>query len=358
MSIKPEIKLLSVIIPVGTRYGDARTLYREYKAGLAALTAPAEILFVLDGPRPKFAAQLEELLAADEQFTIVTLTRSFGMSAALMAGVERAAGDAIITLPAYQQIEAGDIRKLVAALDTVDVAVAMRTPRTAGLFDRLRRSLFHRLLRSLTGLQFHDLGCSARAVRRRVFDELDLYGEQHRFLPVVADRLGFTVAEIGVRQSAHDRLERVYRPREYARHALDLFSIFFLVRFTKRPLRFFGMLGATTFSVGAAIIVYLCVERLMFDQELADRPALLLATLLVVLGMQIFALGLLGELIIFTHARDLKDYRVEEVIEYQDSPLAPSTELGSSPVVHQSGSSAIDTTQSLPLATASPHAAA
>jgi hypothetical protein len=102
-------------------------------------------------------------------------------------------------------------------------------------------------------------------------------------------------------------------------HLLDLISIFFLVRFTKRPLRFFGMVGAITFSLGAALITYLGIERIAFDQSLADRPALLLAALLIVLGMQIFALGLLGELIIFTHARNVKDYRVEEVIQYPEN---------------------------------------
>lgn len=350
MPTKPDIKLLSVIVPVGGRYGDARKLYAEYKAGLAALPMPAEILFVLDGPRPKFSGQLEELLASGEQFTVISLTRSFGGAAALMAGVERAAGDAIVTLPAYQQIEAADIRKLVAGLDNADVVVSMRTPRAAGVFDRLRRSVFHGLVRWLTGLRFNDLGCSARAARRRVFDELDLYGEQHRFLPVIADRLGFRVIEVGVRQSAHDRFDRIYRPREYARYALDLFSIFFLVRFTKRPLRFFGMLGATTFSVGALLIVYLCFERLMFNEKLADRPALLLAALLVVLGMQIFALGLLGELIIFTHARDMKDYRVEEVIQYENAPL-PELE-------QPSATDATATGKSAALVTPSPHAVA
>jgi hypothetical protein len=157
------------------------------------------------------------------------------------------------------------------------------------------------------------------------------------------------VTEIGVRQSPLDRHERIYRPREYARHGLDLFSIFFLVRFTKRPLRFFGMLGATTFSVGALMIVYLCAERLLLNEQLADRPALLLATLLVVLGMQIFALGLLGELIIFTHARDLKDYRVEEVIQYDTAPtpaieqqIAPSDAApASKPIVNTAAPHAI-----------------
>ena len=110
------------------------------------------------------------------------------------------------------------------------------------------------------------------------------------------------------------RFTGVYQPREYARGLLDIFSVFFLVRFTKKPLRFFGMAGVTTFAIGALWTAVLVVQRLAFDQALADRPALLVASLLVVLGMQLFALGLLGELIIFTHARDLKDYQIARVI--------------------------------------------
>lgn len=354
MTTPTPVKLVSVIVPVGSRFGDARKLYAEYKAGLAALPMPYELLFVLDGPRRRFSAQLEELLAAGERFTLICLSRTFGGAAALMAGVERATGDAIVTLPPYPQIDAAEIRKLVAGLESADVVVANRTPRAAGAFDRLRRSAFHAMVKWLTGRRLNDLGCGARAVRRRVFDELDVYGEQQLFLPLIADRLGFRVVEIGVSQAADDRFPRVYRPREYLRHILDLFSIFFLVRFTKRPLRFFGMLGATTFGIGALSLVYLCIDRLLFNASLADRPALLLATLLVVLGMQIFALGLLGELIIFTHARDLKDYRVEEVIEYPD---AASPTLDEAATLSEAP---LEPSQDTPtsLATASSHAIA
>ena len=225
----------------------------------------------------------------------------------------------IVTLPAYHQIDAADIRKLVAALSTADMAIGYRWPRHGNALDRMRRSAFHGLVNCVTGARFRDLGCGARAMRRQVLEEIDLYGDQHRFMAILATRLGFRVSEVPMRQSAQDRHARVYRPREYVHHLLDLFSIFFLVRFTKRPLRFFGMLGAATFGVGAVLIAYLGMERLFFDETLADRPALLLAALLVVLGMQVFALGLLGELIIFTHARGLKDYRVEEVIQYPDA---------------------------------------
>jgi hypothetical protein len=149
-----------------------------------------------------------------------------------------------------------------------------------------------------------------------VLEEIRLYGDQHRFLALLADRQGFRVKEVAVRQSPKDRRERRYVSREYLRAVLDVLSIFFLVRFTKKPLRFFGMLGAATFIVGALLVTWLIVERLFFGQGLADRPALLLASLLVVLGLQLFALGLLGELMIFTHARQIRDYQIDTVIRY------------------------------------------
>lgn len=326
MKMHYQSRFLSVIVPVGARLANIKTLYAEYKAGIAATGVPYEFVFVLDGPRPEAAKELDELLRGGEDFTVVSLTRCFGEAAALMAGFEHSSGDTIVTLPAYHQVESADIRKLVSALAASDVAIGHRWPRYGSMLDKVRRAAFHRLVNFVTGSQFHDLGCGARAMRRQVLEEIDLYGDQHRFIAILATRLGFRVTEVSMRQSAGDRFARVYRPRQYAHHVLDLFSIFFLVRFTKRPLRFFGMLGAATFSVGALLIAYLAVDRLIFSEKLADRPALLLAALLLVLGMQIFALGLLGELIIFTHARGLKDYRVEEVIQYPDTVAVSSAD--------------------------------
>jgi glycosyltransferase involved in cell wall biosynthesis len=325
MTAQHHQRLISVIVPVGARRSEIKELYSQYKAGLVALGLPYEIIFVLDGPREDASRGLDELLQMGEELTVVSLTRCFGEAAALMAGFERASGDTILTLPAYYQIESADIRKLVAALATADVAIGYRWPRYGNAIDRMRRGAFHRLVNFVTGSRLRDLGCGARALRRQVIEEIDLYGDQHRFIAILATRLGFRVTEVPVRQSARDRLARIYRPREYAHQVLDLFSIFFLVRFTKRPLRFFGMLGAATFSTGSLLIAWLCAQRLFFDEKLADRPALLLGALLLVLGMQIFVLGLLGELIIFTHARGLKDYRVEEVIQYPDTLALPDS---------------------------------
>lgn len=328
-AIAVQNPMISVIVPIGARRSRIEALYREYKMGLAATGLTHEFIFVLDGPRPDAARDLRALMQEGEDLTIVSLTRCFGESAALMAGFERSKGQYILTLPAWHQIDAHDISKLTNALATVDVALGRRSPRYGSGFDRLRRSAYHRMVAFATGTHFRDLGCGARAVRRQVFEELELYGDQHRFIGILALRLGFAVREIDVRQSGWDRRRRVYRPREYAHHMLDLFSIFFLTRFTKRPLRFFGMLGASTFGAGTLLIAYLGIQRVFLDQSLSDRPALLLAALLLVLGMQIFALGLLGELIIFTHARNVKDYRVEAVVHYPVTSVRPEEEAES-----------------------------
>jgi glycosyltransferase involved in cell wall biosynthesis len=313
---------LSVIMPVGNRHAsDIAALYAEYKAGLAALEMPYEFIVVLDGPKPDIAASLQRLLARGEPLIVISLTKRFGEATALMAGFQRASGRIIVTAPAYHQIQGTEIGKLVLGLDKADLVIGRRWPRVGGRFEVMRRNVFHSLI-AAGGQRFNDLGCGARAMKRRVLEEISLYGDQHRFLPVLANRQGFRIAEIDLPQSPLDRYENGYPVREYVHRVLDILTVFFLVRFTKKPLRFFGMVGATTFVIGALLVAWLALDRLVFMHPLADRPALLLSSLLVVLGTQLFALGLLGELIIFTHARDIKDYQVDEVIRYPEGAVA------------------------------------
>lgn len=310
---------MSVIVPVGRRHADPLDLYTDYKAALDATGRTYEMIFVLDGPHDDFSKALHEFVAGGHRITVVGLTREFGEATALMAGFEHAGGEIIVTLPAYHQIVGAEVTKLVEALDECDLATARRWPRAGNAFERLRRGVFHGLLGWVTGLQFQDLACGARAFHRRVLEEIQLYGDQHRFLAVLADRQGFRVREVDVRQSSKDRFEGVYEPRAYVRGFLDIFTVFFLVRFTKKPLRFFGMLGVSLFVVGALVIAWIVFQRLFFHVGLTERPALLLSALFVVLGLQLFALGLLGELIIFTHARAIKDYQIERVISFPPS---------------------------------------
>jgi glycosyltransferase involved in cell wall biosynthesis len=319
---------ISAIIPIGSRCAaDLFGLYADYKKGLEALGASYEVIVVLDGPKPQLAADVQRLLSSGERVSVISLTKRFGEATALVAGFQRAGGRIILTLPAYHQVRGDEIGKLVRALGVTDLAVGRRWPRAGSRFEAMRRDAFHRMLASITGQRFHDLGCGVRAMKRRVLEEINLYGDQHRFLPVLASRIGFKVAEIELHQSPLDRYDGGYPPREYVRRALDICTVFFLVRFTKKPLRFFGMVGVSTFLIGAALVAWLAIDRLVFSHPLADRPALLLSSLLVVLGMQLFALGLLGELIIFTHARDIKDYQIEEVVRYPTQTVAEAPRL-------------------------------
>jgi glycosyltransferase involved in cell wall biosynthesis len=311
--------LVSVIVPVGARQTPLGELYADYKAGLQRLGAPYELIFVLDGPQPAAESALTQLVAKGERITIVSLTRYFGEATALMIGFDHARGGIIVTLPAYPQVASSEIGTLVAALGDTDLVVGYREPHVSSWFQTLRRRAFHGLLKFVTRLSFRDLGCDVRAMNRKVLEEVHLYGDQQRFLPLLAERQGFRVGQVAMQQSKDDRRHEMYRARSYTRGLLDIFNVFFLVRFTKKPLRFFGMIGVGTLSLGMLELFYLIFERIYYHSPLADRPALLLASLLIVLGVQMFALGLLGELIIFTHAGGSKDYKVDRVIQYADA---------------------------------------
>ena len=305
---------LTAVIPVGERHDDIRALYEDYKQGVSNTGRSCQFIFVLDGEYPQVLQQLMALQQQGERLKIIKLSKSFGEATALSAGFDHASGDIILTLPAYYQVEPSEIPKLIAELEYCDMAISYRWPRAGSKFERVRRNFFHKILKSFTGASYNDLGCGVRAFKRQIAQEVTIYGDQHRFLPVLANRVGFKVREVQVAQSPKDHFAGVYRPKEYLHRLLDIFTVFFLVRFTKKPLRFFGMIGSVTLAVGAVFLAYLIFERLFLGEPLAARPALLLSSLLVVLGVQILALGLIGELIIFTHARDLKEYTVDEIV--------------------------------------------
>ncbi len=306
---------ISAIVPVSQRTQDTVELAKDYVAVLDSMDLNFEILFVVDGDKPKMFNSLQELAAKDQRVRIIKFAISFGEATAISAGFRYSKGEVVLTLPAYYQVEPESIKALVDTLDTCDMAVAHRWPRAQkSAFEGYRRRLFHWLIKVSSGEIFSDLGCAARAIKREVLEEIPLYGERHSLLPLLASRHGFRVKEVQLAQSSRDSFEGRYSAKIYLQRFLDIFSVVFLVRFTKKPIRFFGMIGSITFIFGALSLLYVIVQRLFFNMPLADRPALLVSSLLTVLGLQIFALGLLGELIIFTHARDIKEYTIEKII--------------------------------------------
>lgn len=310
-----ELMSYSAVIPVGPRADDLDILVREYNSAFARMGKRYEIIVVLDAQGTRWLEPLTRLCAEIDSLRVIELSREFGEASALAAGFDAARGETLVTLPAYYQIDPEEIPKLLTEDDDdYDMLIAVR-PRSGASFDKIRRRAFHFLFRFTSGMHFQDLGCGVRRLKREIAEEIPLYGEQHRFFPALARRRGFRVNEVVLKQSTKDMFRGRYRIREYLHRFLDILTVFFLVRFTKKPLRFFGTVGFIAASIGGIFTSILVVQRLFFDMPLADRPALLLGSLMIVLGVQTFALGLIGELIIFTHARDMKEYTIRRVIQ-------------------------------------------
>jgi hypothetical protein len=192
-----------------------------------------------------------------------------------------------------------------------DMAVANRSPRLDSWLNRAQSRLFHSIVGGVSDQRFHDMACGVRLMRRTVAETLPLYGDLHRFIPALALREGFQVQEVSVAQHPSDARTRVYRPGVYFRRLLDIAAFFFLAKFTEKPLRFFGLVGSVFLGAGAVLSLVLLVERVE-GQGIANRPALLLAVLLVALGVQLIGLGLVGEIIVHLRAPHRRAYRVRE----------------------------------------------
>ena len=309
---------LSVLVPITERYDPVEELYREYKRGLDNLNRDYEILFIIDGDRPDVRSALEVLGHGDETLKVVELSRAYGEATCLNVGIEHATGDTILTLPGFRQVDVLELPKLLAALDTHDMAVACRWPRGDGFFNRLQSQIFSSTVNRISGLRLEDAGCTVRVFPKRVLEEIDLYGDVHRFIPLLAYRQGFNVKEVKLAQASADKTARVYSPGIYLRRILDLLNIYFLIRFTKKPFRFFGFIGAVTALFGGAVAGWTIIEKLFFGVALSDRPLFLIGTVLLIFGLQVILVGLIGEIIIFSSAKSKKEYVIDRIYHFAD----------------------------------------
>lgn len=309
----PDVKV-SAVIPLGNLSENIADLHRDYRKGLEAAVDSYEFLYVLEHRSPAIEV-LQRLQSEGEPIRLITFAKWHGEASALCAGFSRASGEVVLTLPAEFQVDVSRIGELIETLDHCDVAVGKRHPRPRSALGNLQGRVFHFFLRRFAGAPFQDVSCDFRALKRDVARELVLYGEQHRYLPLLALVQGFKVCEVEVRPSARSRNRSVHSVGKYLQSILDVLSIVFLVKFSRKPLRFFGMIGMSLFGIGSLWTLFIIAERVFGSQPLMERPALILSVLLVVLGIQIVAVGLVGEILIFTRSKDLKEYKIAEVIE-------------------------------------------
>jgi glycosyltransferase involved in cell wall biosynthesis len=304
---------VSVLIPISERHDDIEEIYRQHQEMLQKLGYSSEFIFVLAGSFPAAAEVLARLEESESDFQVIRFPRSYGEARALSDAFEVARGRLILTLAAYFQIQPEEIGKLFAELTPeLDMITGRRYPRRDNWLNRAQSRLFHAFVTRLTGEDFRDISIGVRLIRREVLEKIGLYGDLHRFLPILAVQSGFMVKEIPLKQAAEDCGLRLYAPGVYWRRALDILSIFFLFKFTQKPLRFFGIMGSAISLLGLLIVGTTLVQRLFMDQPLAERPLFLVGVLISMVGLQTFFIGLLGEIIIFTHMPEQPRYKVEK----------------------------------------------
>jgi glycosyltransferase involved in cell wall biosynthesis len=311
------IGIVSVIIPLLRDEGAIAEAHRAYKAALEGDRFRVEFLYVLDRRSRAALAALTALKQAGEPLTLIVLSRWDGEGAALRSGFEHARGETVLILPAHPQIDPRDLPKVLERLDHSDMAVATRVTPGNSWFEAVQTRLFQWLVRLLFGHTITDPVCRVRAYRRQVLQEIAGYSVQQHFSPLLAAERGFQIAEVEVRASpptaGAPRLGG-FSVLSRLRLALEALSLYVVLNFIHKPLRFFGTAGLPILLIGLIYTGALGVSRLFFGTPLADRPALILGVLLIVLGIQVIALGLIGEIIIFVAGKRVKDYTIDRIL--------------------------------------------
>lgn len=294
---------LSIVVPVYNEAENLPLLYQAVAAALDDLPLTSEIVLVDDGSRDGSYEVLVGLHAQDPRVQVIRFRRNFGQTAAFAAGFDAARGDVIITMDADLQNDPQDIPKLLDKVaEGYDVVSGWRVDRQDKMITRrLPSQAANGLISFMTGVHLHDYGCSLKAYRREVIKNINLYGELHRFIPALASWMGVTVAEIPVNHHARKFGKSKYGLGRIVKVFLDLLTVKFLLGYSTRPIQVFGLGGLISFGVGFLTALYLTVEKLFFGEQLAQRPLLLLAILLIMLGVQLITMGLLGELVIRTY---------------------------------------------------------
>ncbi len=299
-------------------------LVKAYRSTLDGLRRNYEVICVTNGSDTETVADLQAVQEEWPEFSVLPLLPWSGDDVALATAIRRTKHDLILTLSGWPEVDPAEIGELFDALPNSEMVVAARkgADRQAG-FQGMRHRLFDRLLFSLSGQRFSDPFCRVRLARRQAIAEAAAFGSRQHFIPVVAAERGYRVTEVKLTKApdpeGHNRY--VFKPMGHMRALLDVMSLYVVLKFMRRPMRFFGSIGLPIFLVGLIATLTLVAFRLFGDTALADRPALIVFVLMIVLGVQIIAIGLVGEIMIFANAQKIKQYTVRNKI--QDGKVNP-----------------------------------
>lgn len=305
--------VLSVVIPIFNEKDSILELHQRLTDVLSHVSRAYEIVFVDDGSSDGSTQVCRYLAETDVHVVLVRMRRNFGKATALQAGFQTARGEILITMDGDLQDEPAEIPRFIEAIENgFDLVSGWKENRQDPISKTLPSHFFNRVTARLTGIPLHDFNCGFKAYRREVVERIDLYGELHRYVPVLAHAKGFRIGEIPVQHHPRKHGKSKYSFERFLRGAFDLLTVLFLSGYQRRPLHLFGMLGFLVFMAGFLIDFYLAILWFAGQGPIGNRPLLTLGTLLILLGIQLVIFGLLAEMI---SAASYKRAEVDELIQ-------------------------------------------
>lgn len=308
---------LSIVVPIYNEVESVETLVVAIADSVRETQLSYEIICVDDGSKDGTTQALINLSRRRIDLKAVVLRRNYGQTAAMAAGFESATGKVIVTLDGDLQNDPADIPMLLTKLNEgYDLVSGWRRNRQDAALTRLLPSkIANIIIAKVTGVKLHDYGCSLKAYRSELIADMNLYGELHRFLPALAYIEGARITEVPVRHHARKFGQSKYGLGRTIRVVMDLMTVFFMKKFLTRPMHVFGLGGVISLATGVGMGLYLTIVKLLFNQNIGDRPLLILSVLLVLTGVQLFCFGLVTELLMRTYHESQRRpiYRIRDI---------------------------------------------
>ncbi len=306
---------LSIIIPLYNEEKSLIELYENIISVLKGINKSHEIIFIDDGSQDRSFEILIDFHRKDKNVRVIQFRKNYGKSAALECGFREARGDIVITMDADLQDDPKEIPNLIAKINEgYDLVSGWKKKRYDPFIKRNTSKLYNFVTSIVSGIRLHDFNCGLKAYRNEVVKQIDIYGQLHRFIPVLAHWEGFRVGEIVVKHHPRKYGKTKFGAFRFIAGFLDLFTVVFLHKFKKRPLHLFGSFGLILLLLGLIIDGILAFQRIFANKYLSNRPLLFLGVLLVIVGIQFISIGLLGEMITETQKRST-DYSVKNILK-------------------------------------------
>lgn len=301
-------------------FGDSAASFVESLEAVMSRTGSEwEAVLVDDGSRDDTFEQLKKAVHGRSFMRIIRMRAMFGEAASLEAGLRHSDGETVVFISGRVRVNMDRIPDFISALNQNDMVCAWRKPRRDSWLNRGISWVFNRMACRLSRVRLHDINSGFLVTRRSVLDHVSFYGDLVNFIPVLASQQGYRVSEMPVEQLPGSFRTSRY-PKEYLQRLLDMITVFFLSRYSKKPIHFLGFVGTLFVISGLIIEMYLFIYRILRIGGIAGRPLLVLGALLLVIGIQMISIGLLGEMLIFTHAGDIEEYNIEAVINSEKDP--------------------------------------